>query len=130
MKVSAVQFHWLPRIICMLAIGFISIFAADAFDSEHSVGQQLLNFLIHLIPSFVLLLFLLVAWKWELVGGIIFTAIGIILSPFVFLLNYKTNHFSIAQCTGIILLITFPFILVGILFIISHFKAKKNLLLH
>ena len=128
MKTSTSRFHWLPRIICMLAIFFISIFAADAFESNLSIWQQLLAFLLHLLPSFILLGFLVVAWKWEFTGGIIFTAIGIIMTPVIFLHNYNTNHFSIGQSIGIIMMVTFPFILVGILFIISHFSNKKQLL--
>jgi len=80
----------------------------------------------HLIPSFILLAFLIIAWKWEYAGGIIFLIIGIGLSPFVFMMNYNRNH-SIWMSLGIILSITFPFVVVGILFIVSHFLKKKNL---
>jgi hypothetical protein len=41
------------------------------------------------------------------------------------MLNLNRNHFSVMQCLGIILMITFPFIVVGILFLISHYKKKK-----
>ena len=127
MKESIKVFHWLPRIICMLAILFISLFAADAFSPGLTIWQQLGAFIIHLIPSFILLMFLIVAWKWEYVGGVIFIIIGLGLSPVIFIHNYKMNH-SIWMSLGIILAITVPFVIVGILFIISHFKKKKNLL--
>ena len=127
MKSSIKVFHWLPRIICILAILFISLFAADAFAPELTVGQQLADFLKHLIPSFVLIALLIVAWKWEYIGGIIFIVLGLGLSPFVFMLNYNRNH-SVGMSLGVILAITFPFVVVGVLFIISHFMKKKNLL--
>ncbi len=126
MKKSIKVFHWLPRIICILAILFISLFAADVFAPELTIWQQLGAFIIHLIPSFVLLAFLIVAWKWEYIGGIIFIIIGFGLSPIVFVHNYKMNH-SIWMSLGIILMITIPFVVVGILFIISHNMKKKNL---
>ncbi len=119
-------FHWLPRIICILAILFVSLFAADAFAPGLTIWQQIGAFFMHLIPSFILLAFLIVAWKWEYAGGIIFLIIGIGLSPFVFMMNYNRNH-SIWMSLGIILSITFPFVVVGILFIVSHFLKKKNL---
>ena len=119
-------FHWLPRIICILAILFISMFAADAFEHGLTIWQKLSAFLIHLIPSFVLLTFLIVAWKWEFIGGIIFTLIGLGFTPFVFMLNYNRNH-SILDSFFTILGITFPFIVVGILFIVSHLLKRKNL---
>ena len=119
-------FHWIPGIICISAILFISIFAADAFAPGLTIWQQLGGFVIHLIPSFILLGFLLVAWKWEMVGGIILLVVGIIMSPVVFMLNYNRNHFSISASLGIVLVITFPFIITGVLFIISHNKKKEK----
>jgi len=127
MKKNIKIFHWLPRIMCILAILFISMFAADAFGPEKTIWQQFGDFIMHLIPSFVLLVFLLIAWKWEYIGGIIFILIGLGLSPFVFIHNYKMND-SIWMSLGIIAAITIPFAIVGILFIISHFLKKKNLL--
>ena len=126
MKKSIKIFHWLPRIICMLAILFVSLFAADAFAPGLTIWQQLGGFTIHLIPSFILLAFLVVAWKWEYIGGIIFIIIGLGLSLFVFIHNYKMND-SIWMSLGIILSITIPFVIVGVLFIVSHFMKKKNL---
>jgi len=127
MKTSIRVFHWLPRVICILAILFISIFAADAFAPGFTIWEQLRGFLMHLIPSFILLALLIVAWKWEYIGGIIFTIIGLGLSPFIFMRNYNMNH-SVGMSLGIILMITFPFVVIGILFIISHFMKKKELL--
>jgi hypothetical protein len=126
MKTSVRLFHWLPRILCILAILFISLFAADAFSPGLTIWQQLGAFVIHLIPSFILLAFLILAWKWELIGGIIFMVIGLAFSPFIFMLNYHRNH-SIWLSLVIILSITLPFVVVGILFLISRRLKKKNL---
>jgi hypothetical protein len=109
-----------------MAILFVSLFALDSFDPRLSLLQQIGEFLIHLIPSFVLLACLIVAWKWELIGGIILASIGIGFSPFVYQLNYARIH-NVGMCFVILLMITFPFILVGVLFIMSHIMKKKNL---
>lgn len=124
MKISPNLFQWIPRIICVFAILFISIFAADAFAPGLSFWQQIGDFLLHLIPSSILLALLIVAWKRELLGGILFTLIGIGFTPFIFQHNYAMNH-SVSISLSVILMITFPFILVGVLFIVSHFKKKK-----
>ncbi len=126
MKKSIKVFHWLPRIICILAILFVSLFATDAFSPELTIWQQLGAFIIHLIPSFILLAFLIVAWKWEYIGGIIFTIIGLGLSPFVFVHNYEMNH-SVWMSLGIILAITIPFVIVGVLFIWNHKMKKRSI---
>ena len=124
MNISVKTWYWLPRILCILAIAFVSLFALDAFSSELSLWQQIGAFLMHLIPSFILLALLILAWKKELIGGIIFMLIGLGLSPVVFSHNYRMNH-SIFMSLGIILTITIPFVIVGLLFLISHFKRKK-----
>lgn len=117
--------HWTPRILCILAILFVSMFAADAFEPGLTLWQQIGGFLIHLIPSFVLILILVIAWKWELIGGTVIAIIGLILTPVIFITNYRMNH-SIGMSIGIISMITVPFILVGVLFIISHFMKRKQ----
>ncbi len=124
MEKSIRVFHWVPRILCILAILFVSLFAFDSFAPGLSFGQQIAGFLIHLIPSFILLAMLLVAWKWEFFGGIIFIILGLGLSPWLFYQNYKMNH-SIGMSLVVIFAITIPFALVGLLFLISHSKKKK-----
>jgi len=114
---------WLPRLLCIGAILFVSMFALDAFEPGIPFGKQLLDFLMHLIPTYVLLLLLWIAWKKPFVGGIIFAIIGVITSPLVYNLNYNRNH-SMMLSLSIILMITIPFIAIGILFILSHFQKK------
>ena len=113
--------YWAPRLICILNIVFISLFALDAFDPDLTIWQQIGGFLIHMIPSFILLAALLIAWKWEMVGGIIFIVLGLILSSFLFVHNYKMND-SLWLTLGIVLLMGFPFVLAGILFVLSNSK--------
>ena len=127
MKTSIKVFHWMPRIICILAILFISLFALDSFGPNLTIWQQIGAFLIHLIPTYILIALLIVAWKWEYIGGIIFIIIGLGMSPFIFKHNYNMNH-SIGMSIGIILMITFPFVVAGILFIISYIIKKRDLL--
>jgi hypothetical protein len=126
MKKSIALFHWIPRILCILAILFISIFALDSFAEGESLWNQLGAFMIHLIPSFFLLIILIVSWKWELTGGILFMVIGLGLTPFVYNLNYNMNN-SVLMSLGIVLLITIPFVIVGGLFILGYYLKKKNL---
>ena len=126
MKTSLKILHWSPRILCIMAILFVSLFALDSFDPRLTLLQQIGGFLIHLIPSFVLLACLIVAWKWELIGGIILALIGIGFSPFVYQLNYNRIH-NVGECLAIVLMITFPFVVAGILFLVSNSLKKKNL---
>jgi hypothetical protein len=127
MEKSGKVFYWLPRILCILAILFVSMFALDSFSPELTIWQQIGGFLIHLIPSYILLALLLVAWKWEYIGGIIYTIVGLAFCVAVFLLNFNRNHFTLPQSLFNAFMVAFPFVIVGILFIISHNKRKKNI---
>lgn len=118
-------FHWIPRLLCILAILFVSMFALDAFAPGLSIWEQISGFLIHLIPSFILLAALLVAWKWEKIGGIVLMVIGLGLSPFVFTMNLHRTG-SVWVSLGIILMINLPFVMVGALFIISNYLKKRS----
>jgi hypothetical protein len=125
METKVKVFHWLPRIICILAILLVSLFALDSFAPGLTIWQQLGAFFIHLIPSFVLVAFLIVAWKWELAGAIIFIVTGLILSVLIYSINYNRLH-SVGKSLGIVAIIATPFILAGILFLISYLLKKKN----
>jgi hypothetical protein len=127
MKTSIKVIHWLPRILCILAILFISMFSLDVFAPGLTIWQQLGGFLIHNIPSFILLAFLIIAWKRELTGGIIFIVLGFIFSFLVYLINHYRNHFSVGRSLIIVAMIALPLVVVGILFIISHNMKKKEL---
>jgi hypothetical protein len=118
-------FNWLPRIVCILAILFVSLFALDSFSPGLTIWQQLGAFFMHLIPSFVLLAFLIVAWKRELIGAIIFILIGIAISVLVYNINYSRLH-SVGKSLVIVVAIAIPFVVVGILFLISYLLKKKN----
>ena len=117
--------RWLPRLLCIGAILFVSMFALDAFEPGKPFGQQLLDFMMHLIPTSILLLLLWVAWKKPFVGGILFAIMGIVTSPLVYNMNYNRTH-SVMMSLSIILMITVPFIVVGVLFLVSHMQEKSK----
>ncbi|MGE0078988.1 MAG: hypothetical protein AB7S48_14100 [Bacteroidales bacterium] len=117
--------HWSPRILCIIAILFISMFALDAFEDNTTIWQKIGAFAIHLIPSYILTALLIVAWKWERIGGIFFIAIGLGFMPFIIMHNYAMNQ-SVLWTSIIVLSINIPFVIVGILFLISHHLKLKN----
>jgi len=125
MNKAAKILYYTPRILCVIAILFISLFALDAFKTGPTIWEQIIAFLIHLIPSFILTILLIIAWKKELLGGILFLIISLGVSPFIFKMNYNMNQ-SFWMSMGIIFLITIPFAAVGILFIMSHFRERHT----
>lgn len=69
--------YWIPRILTIVFILFLGLFALDSFEGDQSFIKKLGGLFIHLIPNFVLILILVVAWKHEWVGTVAFTLVGI-----------------------------------------------------
>ena len=70
--------YWLPRILSVLFILFISAFALDVSNESNWP----LALFMHLIPSFLLIGITIVAWKNEGLGGFLFLLIGFALLIF------------------------------------------------
>ncbi|MFA5050606.1 MAG: hypothetical protein WC499_00610 [Patescibacteria group bacterium] len=70
--------YWLPRILSIGFVVFLSLFSLDVF-SEYSGWRVILPLFMHLLPSFALLILIIVAWKHERLGGFIFLIIGLLM---------------------------------------------------
>lgn len=99
--------YWLPRALSVLFVGFISMFALDVFSEP----QWLLGLLIHLIPSLILVLLTVIAWKREKLGGILFVVTGLVV-----LVATQIEAW----------VVTMPMIVIGGLYIISGTKKKSK----
>ncbi|MFH0734309.1 MAG: hypothetical protein V1773_05830 [bacterium] len=60
---------WSPRVLNILYIGFIGMFSLDVFDGKYGFWETLLGFLIHNIPTMILIIILIISWKWPLMGA-------------------------------------------------------------
>lgn len=67
---------WAPRALSMAFIAFLSLFALDVFGEGYGFWKTVAALLIHLIPSFVLIVVLVLAWRWEWIGAVLFAAAG------------------------------------------------------
>jgi hypothetical protein len=106
--------YWLPRILSLLWIAFFLLFSLDVFVEDYTFLEMLVGFFMHNIPTLILGGLTWLAWKKEKIGGIIFILLSIVFT--IFFKTY-TNIFSILTITGVPLLI-------GILFLVNHFKKK------
>jgi hypothetical protein len=77
MKNSLTQIlFWTPRILGTLFALFISVFALDVFGAGYGFRETALALGMHLIPTGILLVILLLAWRWEWLGAILFPGLG------------------------------------------------------
>ena len=63
---------WTPRIAGILFILFISLFALDIFDMHLGIWETIVGLFMHLIPSILLTIAIIIAWKREWFGALIF----------------------------------------------------------
>ncbi|MBX2998634.1 MAG: hypothetical protein KF893_09015 [Caldilineaceae bacterium] len=65
---------WTPRLALLLFALLLSLFALDVFGQGAGFWETLLALLMHLIPTGVLLIVVVLAWRWEWVGTFLLTA--------------------------------------------------------
>ncbi|KAF0109005.1 MAG: hypothetical protein FD146_49 [Anaerolineaceae bacterium] len=67
---------WSARILTILYIIFISMFALDIFSMGLTGWELVVGLFMHLLPSILFILALLIAGRSELAGGIVFLLLG------------------------------------------------------
>ena len=101
--------YWIPRVLCIVFILFTSLFALDVFSESKGIGQIILDLLMHLIPTFILTIVLILTWRREWIGGILFISMG-----FLYIIN-MWGKFPLATY----ILMAGPLIIIGILFLLN-----------
>jgi len=72
--------YWSPRICSIVLVAFMSLFALDVFEEGYSPGEMLLAFLMHMLPMIALAIVLVIAWRREWIGAVIFGLAGVMIS--------------------------------------------------
>jgi len=114
--------YWSPRILTILFILFISMFALDIFGNGYTFWETVIGLFMHLIPSIMLTIFLIIAWKWEWVGAVGFFLFTVWYVGFM-ALRVLTNPAEIWMMSYS-LIIAGPAILIGILWWLNWVKKK------
>jgi len=104
----------LPRIMGFTFAGFLSIFALDALSEGNTIWEKALSLFIHLIPSLLILLTIILSRRREWIASIVFLA----LSVWHIFVKLGQLHWTSY------LLIDGPLLLLAVLFFIS-WKQRK-----
>ena len=106
---------WAPRVLSILFALFLSLFALHVFGAGYTFTETLIALFMHLIPTFVLLLGLVLAWRWEWVGAVIFLGFA------AWYLVEAWGSFSVV----VLLSIAGPPLLIGLLYLIDwRYRAE------
>ncbi len=106
---------WAPRVLCILFALFLGVFALDVFAYDGSLAEKLLGFLIHLVPTFLVLAILAVAWRREWIGAVLFS----VLAVFYFVATHGREHWTAY------LSISGALVVMGVLFLLGWFQRRR-----
>lgn len=106
---------WTPRVLCILFAIFISIFALDVFSESHGFWKTILALLIHLVPTYILVIILVIAWRREWVGAILFNALAVLYVVWFW------GRFTLSTY----LCIAGPMALIGVLFLFNWIYREQ-----
>lgn len=107
---------WSPRVLSILFTAFISLFALDVFSEGYGFPEIIVALFMHLVPTFVLVVVIVTAWKNELFGGILFLTMGTI-----FTFGFDTYEELIN-----FLLLSVPLLVAGSLHLINWKISREN----
>lgn len=114
MSIKKRVIHWSPRILSLGFVLFLSLFALDVFG-EYSGWELILAFSMHLLPSLVLLAAVIISWKCDLIGAIVFFSFAVL---YVKLAGFGRPWTWYAFISG-------PALIVSSLFLLSWFQKRK-----
>jgi hypothetical protein len=105
---------WTPRILGIIFVIFLMMFSLDVIKPGLTLWQILVGLFKHNIPALILLFALIISWKREIVGGIVFILAGLFYI-LMLTMNPKFEWYMLSWSATI----AGPAFLVGFLFIIN-----------
>lgn len=76
--VSKRALFWMPRALSIAFIAFLSLLALDVFSEHLGLWQTTLALTMHLFPVLLLIGGLILAWRWEWIGAVLYAAAGLL----------------------------------------------------
>ena len=113
---------WIPRVLSIIFIAFLSLFALDVFSEDYSFWQTVLALIMHLIPSIVLIVALILAWRWEWIGTALYGLAGLLYVVWTLLVS---RPIPLAIRMSWILAIAVPAFIIAGLFLANWLKHDE-----
>lgn len=108
--------HWTPRIAVIAFAVFLSLFALDVFSEGYDFLETLVALFMHLLPTFAILIALVVAWVRPQIGGVLFLALGV----------FSVFFFDTYEHPISFLMISVPVFVVGALFLYDAWYQRRT----
>lgn len=114
---------WTPRIILIIFALFLMLFSFDVFEGANGFWETILALFMHNLPSLILLTIIIISWKRDFIGGIIFMSLGILC--FIGLVISLTTA-SGSRFNPILIIGSFIFLIIGLLFLMNWRQKRKQ----
>jgi hypothetical protein len=108
--------RWAPRVLAIAFAAFLAIFAVDVFQEGHSLRETIVALLMHLMPMGVVLVVLVIAWRWRALGGLLFLGLG---TAYIAAAHGRFDWTALALIGG-------PPVLIGALFLMDRPSQRKG----
>jgi len=115
-KQNSTVILWIARALSVCFAAFISIFALDVFEGNKGFWETALELLIHLIPTYLVILILVLAWKKPLIGSVVYSILGLL---YIIVAWGKFDWTAYALIAG-------PLFVIGILYFIGWRQQKQQ----
>jgi len=116
--------YWTPRIVALLFIILLGMLSLDVFSEGYGFWGTILALLIHNIPAAILLVAIVLAWRWEWIGAVVLIAWAVLYCYMSFM---RFPRFPASVYVGIAGL---PFVL-GVLFLLNWlYRAELRANVH
>jgi hypothetical protein len=112
---------WLPRIITIIFILFISMFSLDVFGMNQGFWAALFALFMHLLPTIILTLILIFFWKKSIWLGSMWIAFGI--WYLAIMIPNMIRQFEFYYLSWLVMFSGVAFV-IAVLFFIDNFKRR------
>lgn len=99
-----------------MAIGFglfLALFALDAWDTNVPIGERLAGVAMHLLPSLLVAIAVVISWHRQWIGGVVFVALAI---AYAVMVRFRADW---------VLVISGPLLAVGLLYFWSWQTSRS-----
>lgn len=107
--------YWSPRVLGMVIVALFTLLSLDVFGEYQGV-ELLIALVMHLIPALLLLATLIISWKNELYGAMIYNILA------VFSIFFFETYGDII----VFFIITLPLLLIGELFFLDWYWRSSD----
>lgn len=116
MKKTCCKLIILPHTLTIVFAMFLLLFGFDAFGGSEPIWEQIVGFLIHSVPTYLILAVFFIAKKNVLAGSCVSAGIFVAFTVF-----FKTYKFGLIN----FMLISMPMLIISILYLCAYIRNKK-----